>query len=180
MNKNLVIGIGITASVIGAIAYAVIPKKETIEVKTFRWMREVDVEEWKEVEESGWEVPEGAIITHVSTKSRMETDISNNEIRDTVHYRPYYTYKIKRWVVDHTNLTNSTNNEVPYFDDKDPLPEGHRYGERREDYQVIDTNGNIWVVDYAKWMILKSGDKISIKHNRGGNVINKIEKINAK
>ena len=175
--KNLVIGLGVTASIIGAIAYVAVPKKETITVKTFTWRREVDIEVWKEVEESGWEVPEGATITHVSTRSRMETDISNDEVTNNVHYRPYYTYKIMRWVVEKTIVSDSSMNEVPFFNDKGDMAEGRRYGERRETYNIIDENGNVWSLDYAKWTILKSGDKIKIKHYRNNNTINKMEKI---
>ena len=124
MNKNMVISIGITAIVAGAIAYAVIPKKEAITVKLFTRKREVDIEEYKEVEESEWDVPIEATVTHVSTRSKMETDISTNGVKDIVRYRPYYIYKIKRWVMVDTYLSDSSMSEVPFYDDKDTFPEG--------------------------------------------------------
>lgn len=174
ITKNMVIGTLITASVVGGIAYAVVPKKDTITIRSLTWRRTIDVEEYKEVEESGWEVPTGATVINIETKERADTDVNGHL---TYSIKPYYTYKIKRWVVAYTNSSDGTDEITPFYADKEGLPDGRRYGNKTENYCIVDENGEVWACDYAKWSVLHIGSTIRVSHYRGGKYINKMEVV---
>lgn len=184
-NRKNITGVVISAAVVGGIVYALIPKKETITVRDKIWERKVDIEEYTEIEESGWTVPAGATVVSVSQREKS-SDVTFKANGDIVEwegskdgtYKPYYTYRVKRWVIIDTKITTGTSEVTPYYDDTESLPEGRRYGTRTDTYNVIDTNGNTWVLDQNKWAILKSGDNINIKHGKSSNVIKKMELIN--
>lgn len=186
-NRKNITGVVISAAVVGGIVYALIPKKEIITVRDLSWEREVDIEEYTEMEESGWTVPAGATVISVSQREKS-SDVTFKANGDIIEWegdkdgtcKPYYTYRVKRWVVIDTKITNGTPNDGRRYDDTEELPEGRRYGQRRETYTIIDMNGNAWELDQNKWCILKSGDTIKIKHSKSSNVIKKMEFTNAK
>lgn len=159
--------LGTIASVAGII-YVLLPKKEEVTVSQLTWEREVKVEEFKEVEETGTTVPEGATVTKVATKDKT--------VDGTVKQIICYTYIIKKWVTDHSLVTTGDSDTTPYFDDEATLPEDRRYGKRKEKYIIVDTNGNTWLTDYPKWLVLARGERVTIKHNRFSNYISKINK----
>ena len=179
ISKNTLIGIGSAVSIVGAISYFAIPKKETITVKYLTWKREVDIKEYREVTESGWEVPEGATVINVSKNSSENTTIEGGSIRIDTTTKPYYTYTINRWVVVNKNeTTGDKETREPYYDTDKELPEGSMYGDKRETYYIVDTNGNIWTVDYGQWSVLKGGEKLIIKNYRGSKHITKMKVVN--
>lgn len=169
MKKGL-LTFGICSAIVGGLVYLCKSIKEEITVDNLTWEREVEVEAFKEVEETATTVPEGATVTHVATESVKESP-------DKVVKRVLcYTYTIKKWALDYSVCTTGDSDTTPYFDDEGSLPEDRRYGKRTERYFVIDTNGNLWTTDYAKWYVLRRGEKITIKHSRFSSYISKISK----
>lgn len=169
MKKNTLLTIGAAVAAIGSMVYFLKNIKEDITVRHLTWERDVDVEEFKEVEECGETVPEGATVTHVAE----ETNRVKGEIRKVI----CYTYIVKKWVKEGTLTTTGDADTTPYYDDQKPLPEGRRYANKREKYYIVDTNGNTWTTDYPKWCVLREGDVILTKHRRCSNYISKLEKM---
>lgn len=159
--------LGAIASVAG-LAYLLIPKKEEITVSNLTWERGVDLEEFKEVEETSTTVPEGATVKHVSKRDKTV----DGRIKQII----CYTYVIKKWVTEGTCLSSGDNSETPYYEDSTELPEGRRYGKKYEKYYITDSNGNIWTTNYPRWIVLTKGERVTIKHNRFSSYISKIDK----
>ena len=166
MNKFLTV-LGAIASVAG-LAYILIPKKEEITVSHLNWECETDIQEFKEVEEIGTTVPEGATVTKVAEKEKTV----DGKVKKVI----CYTYLIKKWVTESTNVVTGDETTTPQHDDEAPLPEGKRYGKKRETYTVVDTNGNVWRTDYPRWLVLAKGERATIRHNRFSNWVSSVIK----
>ena len=165
---------GIASAIVGGIIYLCKSVKEEITVNNKEWERSVEVEEFKEVEETSDTVPEGATVTKVATKTIKETP------DQIVKKLLCYTYTIKKWVfkeaVIATGVVGSDIYEDPYYPETTPLAENERFNNREESYHVTDTNGNRWELDYDKWAVLNIGERVTIKHNRISKYISKIER----
>ena len=165
---------GIASAIIGGIVYLCKSVKEEITVNNKEWERSVEVEEFKEVEETSDTVPEGATVTKVTTKTLKQTP------DQIVKKLLCYTYTIKKWAFKEAvivaGVTGSDDYEDPYFPETTPLNENERYNNRKESYHVTDTNGNRWAIDYDKWAVLNRGERITIKHGRISDYISKIER----
>lgn len=165
---------GICSAIIGGIVYLCKSVKEEITVNNKEWERSVEIEEFKEVEESSDIVPEGATVTKVTTESIKETPDK------IVKKLLYYTYTIKKWVNKETLIisdnTSSEDYKEPIFPDYENLGENERFNNRKESYHITDTNGNRWRIDYDKWAVLGVGERVTIKHGRISDYISKIER----
>lgn len=165
---------GIVSAIIGGIVYLCKSVKEEITVNNKEWERSVEIEEFKEVEESSDTVPEGATVTKVTTKTIKETP------DQIVKKLLCYTYTIKKWVHKETLIisdnTNSEDYKEPIFPDYENLGENERFNNRKESYHITDTNGNRWRIDYDKWAVLSVGERVTIKHSRISDYISKIER----
>ena len=165
---------GIASAIVGGIIYLCKSVKEEITVNNKEWERSVEIEEFKEVEESSDTVPEGATVTKVTTKTIKETP------DQIVKKLLCYTYTIKKWVfkeaVIAAGITGSDTYEDPYFPDYENLGENERINNRKESYHITDTNGNRWRIDYDKWAVLSVGERVTIKHSRISDYISKIER----
>lgn len=173
MKKGL-LTFGICSAIIGGIVYLCKSVKEEITVNNKEWERSVEIEEFKEVEESSDAVPEGATVTKVTTKTIKETP------DQIVKKLLCYTYTIKKWVfkeaVIATGIIGSDIYEDPYYPETAPLNENERFNNRKESYHITDTNGNRWELDYDKWAVLGVGERVTIKHCRVSDYISKIER----
>ena len=165
---------GIASAIVGGIVYLCKSVKEEITVNNKEWERSVEIEEFKEVEETSDTVPEGATVTKVSTKTIKE---SPDQIVKRVLC---YTYTIKKWVfkeaVIAASSTEAEHYDEPYYPETTPLAENERFNNRIESYHITDTNGNRWELDYDKWAVLNTGERITIKHGRISKYISKIER----
>ena len=165
---------GIASAIIGGIVYLCKSVKEEITVNNKEWERSVEIEEFKEVEESSDTVPEGATVTKVTTKTIRETP------DQIVKKLLCYTYTIKKWVFKEAVIAASTTDaehyDEPYFPESVELKENERINNRKESYHITDTNGNRWSIDYDKWAVLNVGERVTIKHSRISNYISKIER----
>ena len=165
---------GIASAIIGGIIYLCKSVKEEITVNNKEWERSVEIEEFKEVEESSDTVPEGATVTKVTTKTIKETP------DQIVKKLLCYTYTIKKWVFKEAVIAGSTTEaeyyDEPYFPESVELKENERFNNRRESYHITDTNGNRWSIDYDKWAVLHTGERVTIKHSRISDYISKIER----
>lgn len=165
---------GICSAIIGGIVYLCKSVKEEITVNNKEWERSVEIEEFKEVEESSDKVPEGATVTKVTTKTIKETPDK------IVKKLLCYTYTIKKWVNKKTLIisdnTNSEDYKEPMFPVYKYLGENERFNNRKESYHITDTNGNRWRIDYNKWAVLGVGERVTIKHSRISDYISKIER----
>jgi hypothetical protein len=165
---------GIASAIIGGIVYLCKSVKEEITVNNKEWERSVEIEEFKEVEETSDTVPEGATVTKVSTKTIKETP------DQIVKKLLCYTYTIKKWVFKEAVIAASTTDaehyDEPYFPETVELKENERFNNRKESYHITDTNGNRWRIDYDKWAVLSPGERITIKHSRISDYISKIER----
>lgn len=100
------------------IVFALIPKTKTITVDSVQWERNIEVEQYKTVEESGWSLPSGAwgvsqrqeiysydhVIDHYETKTRQVSeqvfdgydisysyrDLGNGHFEEIEHQTPRY------------------------------------------------------------------------------------------
>lgn len=169
-----IFAVGICSAIIGGIVYLCKSVKEEITVNNKEWERSVEIEEFKEVEESSDIVPEGATVTKVTTKTIKETPDK------IVKKLLCYTYTIKKWVNKETLIisdnTNSEDYKEPRFPDYENLGENERFNNRKESYHITDTNGNRWRIDYDKWAVLSTGERVTIKHGRISDYISKIER----
>lgn len=165
---------GIASAIIGGIVYLCKSVKEEIIVNNKEWERSVEIEEFKEVEESSDIVPEGATVTKVSTKTIKETP------DQIVKKLLCYTYTIKKWAFKEAVIAASTTEaehyDEPYFPETVELKENERFNNRKESYHITDTNGNRWRIDYDKWAVLNVGERVMIKHSRISDYISKIER----
>lgn len=169
MNKNVMLIVGAGIAAVGSLVYLLKNIKEDVTVEHLTWKREVDIEEYKQVEETGTQVPEGATVTHVAEETRR--------VKDNIKKVICYTYVVNKWVKVRTATTTGNSDTDPYYNDTTELPEGMRYADKREDYYVVDVNGNTWTLEYPKWCVLRQGDVILINHRRYSNYISKLEKI---
>lgn len=169
-----IFGFAIASAIIGGIVYLCKSVKEEITVNNKEWERSVEIEEFKEVEETSDTVPEGATVTKVSTKTIKETP------EQIVKKLLCYTYTIKKWVfkeaVIAASSTEAEQYDEPYYPETTPLAENERFNNRKESYHITDTNGNRWELDYDKWAVLNRGERITIKHGRISKYISKIER----
>ena len=165
---------GIATAIVGGIIYLCKSVKEEITVNNKEWERSVEIEEFKEVEESSDTVPEGATVTKVTTKTIRETP------DQIVKKLLCYTYTIKKWVFKEAVIAASTTEaecyDEPYFPETVELKENERFNNRKESYHITDTNGNRWRIDYDKWAVLGVGERVTIKHSRISDYISKIER----
>ena len=165
---------GIASAIVGSIIYLCKSVKEEITVNNKEWERSVEIEEFKEVEETSDTVPEGATVTKVSTKTIKETP------DQIVKKLLCYTYTIKKWVfkgaVIAASTTEAEHYDEPYFPETEELKENERFNNRKESYHITDTNGNRWRIDYDKWAVLSVGERVTIKHSRISDYISKIER----
>jgi hypothetical protein len=81
-------------------------KHVTAEVVGYYWYRGINIEQWQEVEESGWHVPDGGReIRHYRAKyDRERYKCGEDEEGDTKYcyrdiYRTKYDYHIDKWIV---------------------------------------------------------------------------------
>jgi hypothetical protein len=173
MKKGL-LTFGICSAIVGGLVYLCKSVKEEITVNNKEWERSVEIEEYKEVEESSDTVPEGATVTKVTTKTIKETP------DQIVKKLLCYTYTIKKWVFKEAVIAASTTEaehyDEPYFPEYENLGENERFNNRKESYYITDTNGNRWSIDYDKWAVLNVGERVTIKHGRINNYISKIER----
>ena len=121
--KGLYIALGVLAVVIALIVFLVIPKSKTMEIESLNWERSVEVEEYREFEESDWTLPADAydvtsrlelygyntVLDHYETRTRQVAvdvfdgydisydykDLGNGRFEEIEHKTPKYRTEYK-------------------------------------------------------------------------------------
>ena len=172
MMGKIILIVLLVLALIAGIVYLVLPKDVDLNVTSLKWEREIRIEEYKTVRESGWSVPTGGRVVYTNREIRDYKPIyrrqavydSENEFKGyenvIVGYTPIYDtkyyYDIERWVYSRT-ATSSGERKTPYSfelvpsNDRDKStpywPETHlksneRETLRTENYYVLGYNVN--------------------------------------
>lgn len=152
------------------------PIERTLTVNGFAWEQSVEVQEWQHRRESGWQVPQNAVIVSSEyKKSGSRTDADGYEHAE---YAYYYTYDIDAWVTVDT-YESSAENKKPYYDTskvkdlpKDveaPAVGDKRYVEREGKYYLLctDNKDKSWKVNVPRelWDEQPQGSKVKLYVN---------------
>ncbi len=162
-----------------ALIIGLIPKTRNLAVTDIFWTRSIDVEERHTVSESGWEIPEGAIVQYAKEEvySYVPTfhhfiiigNGGKNPILQPV-YTPRavmkikYYYNVDKWEYDHT-ATLSDHNQKPRWPELN-LKSNQREGEKKSEY-FIDASykGKIstYTLSYEDWQKAHVGNTMRAK-----------------
>lgn len=165
----------------------------TADITSYYWYRGINIEEWKEVEESDWHVPiNGREIRSYRAKYTTERyACGEDEDGDTRYcrrdvYRRKYDYYIDKWVVvtrqekqgvTQENVTWPNVEDLPYKGTKDnPVYGDKRAGQYISQYTVFfkDKDSNVtYNVDMVEtlWFTMKQNRSYKLKLNFFNTVI---------
>lgn len=126
---KITIGVTLTFLLIALLFFLFRPKIETLEVTSFSWERSISIEEFKTVEENGWNLPAGANLLYTKQEiARYEKVLDHYETKT----RMVTKEKIVRYdtKVEYKDLGNG------YFEEKEKkVPVYEKYQEK-EEYQT--------------------------------------------
>lgn len=120
-----------------------------VRVDGFSWERSVSIESLKEVNESGWELPQGATLTQTTDREHHQESytcfgpyydfwkgkwrVGNHACKRPVN-QPWYDYTIYRWVEVRRAVLQRSDREPRW--PEVVLSEGEREGPRSETFWV--------------------------------------------
>ena len=187
--KDYFLHIIITIVAVSILLLLFIPVHDTIIVDSFSWTYEMNVEEYKTVKDSGWDVPDGGRVYNSYRKKRGTKTVSDGydsngkaKTKEVDVYDIYYEYEIEKWKFK-TNIITVGNDRNPYFKEynfyranPDTISIGdERCGNTYQHHFVhgVDSGGNFkqYEIDEARWHELEIGGKIKISHFRFGDSI---------
>ena len=172
-----------------------LPKAEMMKVSELSWTRRIEIEEYKTISESGWNLPAGARIiykgreikSYIKVLDHYETQTANPNsptisaeqgekkipvYRNDPVYATKYYYTIERWKYARTEVVSGLNDE-PYWPELS-LSDKEREGKRTQNYSVklystLDgkKTEKSYSISYDLWQQLKLNDEIIITVSNG-------------
>ena len=175
---------------ISLLCFLFMPVHDTLTVKSFSWEYTMNIEEYKTVKDSGWDVPDGGRVYN-SYKKKRDTktvvvgyDSDGKPITEEQDvYDIWYEYEIEKWKFK-TNIITCGTDRNPYFREYNfykANPNTNTVGDEREGsrkqkyfiHGIDDKNLPITMeIDGQRWHELEIGGKIEVSHLRfGDNVL---------
>ncbi|MDO4475785.1 MAG: zinc finger Ran-binding domain-containing protein [Lachnospiraceae bacterium] len=187
--KGRFILLGILLALAAFIVFTMIPKKDHLKVKGFAWNYNINVEEERLVEDSGWSKPSDMVdllrtnreihhydqvLDHYETKTTM-VDAGNGTFEERTSQEPVYRkepvyqtkyyYTVYRWF-DSRDVTTSGADHDPYWGDPQ-LASNERELSRDEVYEITATNKKdkekTYRLSKEDWESVEIGDEIDVE-----------------
>lgn len=147
------------------------PREETVVVDETSWEYVVKIEKEVLRQESGWNLPEGAVLLEEKEELYKEKRDENGNVIDS-EYRTRYYYEIIRWEYERSVVTEGTG-FFQYFG-KYTLAENERVAREEKNFYVHGKNQDGKDVKYEiprwEWHEIKKGDTLKLEISFWGTV----------
>ena len=158
-----------------------VPLPRTINVAEKYWEREIEIEEYKLVEETGESIPEKAVEVleeNIETEYHSSTyliPIGNTIMpfsSSTPNTHTEYKYTIWKWVPGRTETVSGNDNNPVW--PSISLKENEKEVSRKTAYYIIDNRNISYACDENTWNCVNPNERVHVKANFWSNKISKI------